>query len=638
MTPELRTRILSIAGVLLLVAAAPRSEPRKTPDPREQQVTLRRGSPAMLCGTLDGHDLRRLNGPTTLTAPSANGDPLSFRQDPAIVFPDYTGTIRFLEFLVAGDVSTVRFKRPDTNTSGVTETWNRTGTRIVGGRLVSVFAPSWPASELTRLLSFYYHGFDYPSLFWGEVLLPGSGTDSTRTRQIALRMSSRSIPASRTIQLSSTVQYASHVVNLVIPTFGDAWITQSADSFDQVAIARKFYENFQDTYDSLAIIPQAPLLPGFGGAHEVVKNDVSGVGLPLSDRSVSFGSGGALRGIELYPGHAFPTNEMSDHEITHQWADYFDWSRITGFSGNGFQPGSHSPLWAPNETLIGAVLFGARRAVQASDASYLIARTPVPVRQHEIALYAMGKLRADQVQPLVVFQNQFQFGSGVASLPNPGTAVTGDTKQITINDILGVHGSRSGPTPTQVRRATIVVSRSGFLSAAEMDYWNFFAQRLEDPDRTGAVSADGFVSFDRALSNEVDLQTDIAPKSSEKISQRLEVNFPSFSTRECPGVEFDQAVPTTVNTQLPVHITGRVTATDRTDFSQIVLRFARVGQADQAALRVTADLDRSGRFTLDFAFTNDQLGVYVMDILLFWPNAPSQFPRSSLSPFIVNPS
>ena len=61
-----------------------------------------------------------------------------------------------------------------------------------------------------------------------------------------------------------------------------------------------------------------------------------------------------------------------------------------------------------------------------------------------------------------------------------------------------------------------------------MDYWNFFAQRLEDPNRTGVTSYDQYPSFDALTGDRVDLQTDIVPRMVEPILQALTVDYPTF--------------------------------------------------------------------------------------------------------------
>src|SRR5687768_14714606 len=61
----------------------------------------------------------------------ANGHPVSFQQEPAILAPDFSGTIALRDFVLAGDVETIRFTLGAE--SAEPETWRRTGTRQMAG-------------------------------------------------------------------------------------------------------------------------------------------------------------------------------------------------------------------------------------------------------------------------------------------------------------------------------------------------------------------------------------------------------------------------------------------------------------------------------------------------------------------------
>jgi hypothetical protein len=564
------------------------------------------------------------------TAALADGEPLSFRQDPPILLPDHSGPLSLREVTVVGDVATVRFKRFDPDVEeGQIETWNRVTTRTIAGTLVSLFEPSWPEAELARVLRDRARGFDYPLLFWGEFLLPGQ--EPPATRAVYLRLGSTNLPASRVIVLDSTVQFASHVVNVVVPTFGDTGLTDDG----VVAAARKFYDHFGDTYDSLAFIPELAHVTEYDGAHVIVKNQVRGIGLSPVDDSSDLGSAGTLQAIEVYPQASFTTNATSSHEIAHQWGNYLDWTGIAGIARAGHDPSAHAPLWAEGETFVGAVLEASRRVRRMADAGYEIERTPAPLRQHPIELYAMGKLRVDQVPDFVLFEEQGQFSGTESSTPEPGIRLTGGVKTVNINDILRAHGPRSGPSPTEWRRATVVVSREALVSQREMDYWNFFAQRLEDRGRTGVLSFDGYSSFEASTGNLIDLKSDVTPKMAGKIEQLLDVDDPRFGRRDWRGIEFDDTVPSRYRAGERVRLTGRLTATDRSDFEQIMVGFLKVGGSAEDRVVFAEPVSRSGLFAVDVQFAEANRGLYAMAVYLFWPDAGVQSPRSILSPVRV---
>lgn len=205
---------------------------------------------------------------------------------------------------------------------------------------------------------------------------------------------------------------------------------------------------------------------------------------------------------------------------------------------------------------------------------------------------------------------------------------------VRINDILREHGTRRGPSPEEWRRATIVVSRDALLSPQEMDFWNFFARRLEDPDRAGGMSYDGFVSFDAATGNAVDLKTDIKPRDREKVATDVSVTFPAFGTHDIRGVEFDNPVPSRYKVGDRVTISGRVTATDRTDFHALLLYFYKYGGTSADAVRFDTSIT-GDRFRADLQFSETQTGTFQMSVYLFWPGSGTQAPRGNLTPVRV---
>jgi hypothetical protein len=250
----------------------------------------------------------------------------------------------------------------------------------------------------------------------------------------------------------------------------------------------------------------------------------------------------------------------------------------------------------------------------------------------------MGKLAPEDVPELTIFEDQGQFAADDASEPDPGTAVNGAHRSVTVFAAIGAHGRRSGPSPDVWRRGsrgTIVVSRDGLLSQRELDYWSFFAQRLEDPDKTGVISYDGFPSFDAATYDRVDLRTDIRPKSHPAIQQSRVVDTPTFGTADWRGVVFDAPVPSKFKVRERVRLKGRVTALDRTDFDTILVRFWKYGGTDADAIRVWERIGSRDSFDIDVEFRDGQQGRYSMEVFLFWPDSGPQFARSDLTPLIV---
>jgi hypothetical protein len=349
------------------------------------------------------------------------------------------------------------------------------------------------------------------------------------------------------------------------------------------------------------------------------------------DGSAFYGSEGRLKGVEVYLAGNIASADLSNHEIAHQWGHDFDRGRIMGLARAGHAPESHTPLLFPRETMIGAVLDADRHVRQSADDAFEIARTGHPIRFHPLELYAMGLLAPDEVPEMVVFEDQAQF----PTQPLPGTALAGGARRVSINDIMAAHGPRKGSVPAEWRLAVVLVSRGGLASQAEMDCWTFVAARLEDPARSGTPSYDGFVSFDAATDGRVDLHTRIVPKMLPAIELAVEVDAPRFGPRDCRAVEFDEAVPSVFTVREEVRVEGRVAASDRDDVDQVLLRYRKCGGTSAQSVRISDRLSTSGRFTPRVLFREGEEGLCSVEVFLFWPGAPPQYARCTLTPVRV---
>jgi len=588
-----------------------------------------RPAPAPVCGTTSYWELNGRLHADALPNGLADGEPFMFDQDPPLLFAGSPGPLAFRNFSVIGDFPSVTFLRDARDApDGVSETWDRVSTRKVGGQIVSVFEPAWTAADIDQIFSARRYGFDQPFVYWGAFQVPGGSTE----RYLYVRTGLAGIPPSPVNRINDQAQYASDVVNLVVPTFEDARVTGGMNGFDLVSAARLFYQYFGDRYDVLALTPESTAIGDFGAFHANVQNAVTGLNIATFNQAARYGSAGALQGIEVYAG-AFATRyQDTDHEMMHQWASDFDWTRIAGIARAGHQPTAHSPLWTGGETLIGAVLFGDRR-VASSSGRFTIEQTPPPATYHPLERYAIGALTADQVPDFDVFVSQDQFDATTATSPAIGAAVQGETKPVRIADVIRVHGPRIGPAPATWRRATVLVSRDRLASQQEMDYWNFFAERLADRSGAGRPTYNSFVPFSRATARAVTLQTSVAPLAQPALDQQLDTDAPTFAPADWRGVRFGAAVPGRFTTNQTVTLAGHVTASDRSDFSSIALGFWTVNAA--TPVNFSGTISRSGDFTVPVRFTDTQRGTYQLSVYLFWPGSGSQFPRSSLSTITV---
>lgn len=562
----------------------------------------------------------------------AVGEALSFRQDPTLVLPRDDHGARLRDLVVMGDVPRVQFDlwNPD-NGERSPEIWERERTDTIAGRLVSVFQPSWTAEQIQLRLARQRVGLDRPFLYLGE--FRGVVDAPASSHSVYLRIGSslaRPVPIGR---IDDTVQYSSHVVNLIVPGFGDQRLI--AD-YDLAAVTRKFYEHFEDSYEVLAVVPAAAHLDANNAYHRTVRNQVEGTGKARVDLSAQYGSAGTLLGVEAYHNASLLNNNTSTHELTHIWSHAFDWGRIAGIARAGHQPQSHAPLMTGGESLVSAVLNPTRRAIVRPDGSAVIERVTAPARQHPLDLYAMGLLAPADVPEWVVFEDQRQFNPSGTSVPSVGSAVAGGTRRVSINDVMAAHGPRSGPVLSTLSRATIVVSRDQLLSSEEMAYWNFFTARLEDPTGSGVVNYEGQPSFELTTGRRIDLKTDIRPKTHPRLAQPHDVDPAAFGPTDCRGFEFTAPPRARVRAGERFRVEGRVTARDRTDFNEVLIRLWPSNDDQVRVIRESAEVSRSGSFRVDLEVREGREGEYEVELFLFWPNSGSQYPRCDLSPLIVS--
>ena len=428
-----------------------------------------------------------------------DGMPLFSKQSPPILRPDYTGSVQ-VEIVYAGSFSHLRiFQRRNNGTSHVYDEYPLVDTRTLEGRTVSVFRPSWTMGEFVRnfgLVIDFDSGIGATLLIAPSTVPLGPNGAPTIGDNVFIRSMSTTVGNVPVVQIDATVQYSSHVVNLVAP--GMAGKLGVTDSFDSAAAFKLFYSHFGDDYEQVAFVfreePFSRILSG--GKHGIVRNRISGIGLRLEDG----GGPGRLEGVSTYL-HTL-NNGIANHELGHQWGSFFYWPGIAGIDPRlGV---THDPLWTHRESILAAFLAPNRRLRPLGGVDWETEPAPEPTQIHPHLLYAMGRLAAGAVPPVDIFEDQNRVWT-----TGTGVRMSGTTRRVTIDEIVAYHGPRVGAMVTSVRQATILVSRDGLATPEEMAYWTLQAQRLEDPHQTGMVAENGIGSF-HAISG-VPLTTRVIP-------------------------------------------------------------------------------------------------------------------------------
>ena len=114
------------------------------------------------------------------------------------------------------------------------------------------------------------------------------------------------------VPLDTDAQFTSHVVNLVVPTLAGPFIENG--TLNLAAVAKQFYARFGDDYDMLHVVPDELFFAEASGRHEIIKNTIQGIGLPVFDNAAAYGSAGRLQGISVFRDP--PNRGTSNHEIS----------------------------------------------------------------------------------------------------------------------------------------------------------------------------------------------------------------------------------------------------------------------------------------------------------------------------------
>ena len=641
--------VIGVAATLAALAPPPAAQVAEPPSapyaalaarPVVGQTPLVGGAPALL-------ERQRLPGFASASAMPQMAElplpaPLWYDQNPRLIRADDAGGLSLDDFLVAGDVAELTFERLSSTAEDffVRETWQRSTTTAIDGHLISVFNPSWGGAALWEAIGWQQRGFDRPYVQLGTLLIPrpsdaADGGEAVQRFPIWLRVAPLNVPQALVIEIDADTQYASHVVNLVMPDFGDRRLSAGDYGHELDDAAKRFYAHFRDDYASIAFVPRQQHVVPYDAFHHNVRNPIAGLGaLPVFDDSQAYGSAGVLRSVELYPNVSFASNASSTHAISHQWVDYWDWSALGGgIDLAGRDPTSHTPLLYPGEVYAGAVLDVKRRVAEVGGGTaYAIERTPGPALLHPTTRYRMGLIGPEAVPELHVFANQGQF-DGTAFAPSAGTAVDGAPRRVHINDIIAEHGPRQGPVDDAWSRVTVVVSRDELLSAEEMSYWNFFAARHAATG--GTTTWDGAPSFFEATGGAAPLRTDVTPLIGAKLVDATETGDMPIAPGEFRDVELDAPVPARIAVGESVTIAGTVTTTERDDFNFACVIWLPYGRTDN--IYECASIE-GNRFSIRYRFTVGDAGRYSLFFYLYFPDGPpSPSHRSAISGITVVP-
>jgi hypothetical protein len=274
------------------------------------------------------------------------------------------------------------------------------------------------------------------------------------------------IPPVQIKNVSGTVQYTDHLVNIVDPNFFNTFAIDT--------ITKKFYNHFEDCYDFVNVIYEFPHIQN--RYHFAIRNDVQGIGAKIINNTALYGSAGRLLGCTVFPIPAMfdGASRSYQHELGHQWLCFLNVAPLD----SGIP---HYPL----SDLASCIMGWSQKNGQGLSFNFdlkpvgndfeLVANNG-PKGYSDMSLYVMGMIPASQVKDHFVFKDQ-------SKMPAPGPVPASALTKVTINNVTQALGARvpdSTKSQKRFRVATIIVSRDGLLSNNAMRLYDYFSARAEE--------------------------------------------------------------------------------------------------------------------------------------------------------------
>lgn len=257
------------------------------------------------------------------------------------------------------------------------------------------------------------------------------------------------VPLRKTFSVTTLADYGSVTV-MEVAGYYDA---RNADGSLNIAprqeIAKEFFQLHPDAFDFLVIFSNFTYAmpdPAAKGFYLEVKNDVSGIGKPLFDNSGSFGSAGKLQGTidmgNVVTRVTDPRDPMFQdtvntllHEMLHRWGAQVRFRDERGAIRTDLigKDGSHWSYLLDS----GASLHYGNEWHDNGDGTF----TSVGAEKYfsPLDLYLMGLYNRNEVPAMALIENP---SLNPSALPSPGTAISGSSRFVSIDDIIAAEGER----------------------------------------------------------------------------------------------------------------------------------------------------------------------------------------------------
>ncbi len=250
------------------------------------------------------------------------------------------------------------------------------------------------------------------------------------------------------------------------------------NSFPRETIGNEFFKTHKDEYDFLVIFTNFEFrMPEdhTEGFYTHVKNDTQGIGLPLFDDSLFYGSDGRLQGTidmgnignlvtDLLDPNIEKTLNLLAHEQMHRWGAY-----VRHLDENGDESstllGRSESHWSFLLDADGSVLYGSDWR---DNWDGTFTSTTAQKYYSPLDLYLMGLIDKNKVSPMLLIENP---DIDSRKLPKSGVTVSGNPKYITIEDIIAVEGERvpgSSESQRRFKTAFILITMPDTFTGIEL--------------------------------------------------------------------------------------------------------------------------------------------------------------------------
>lgn len=299
-----------------------------------------------------------------------------------------------------------------------------------------------------------------------------NGTQSTFLYDPEAGVLDRNIPLVQTVQLSTNVIIAPHLINVLGTNLFAQKLLRNY-TYETGELPKKLYAVLPDGFDLLVYFSTYRLeyVPdaydnGVAGIHQGIQVNFTGTGQGLYDNSALCGSQGRLLGvIGLDTYERGMSSGICTHEIIHQWA-----SHMPAFP---FSDGSHYLSCNVGSPVGGSVWDDNGAGGWTLNCDYL---NHLDVFDQ----YLMGLAETNVVKPILVCPSSLDVYCGgiISSIISTNT----------IQDVINTYGPRT-PGPATAQRhfsiGFVAESYQRLLTPVEMTYYEIFAAHYTEPIPAG---------------------------------------------------------------------------------------------------------------------------------------------------------